>query len=54
MCCIVFLCCRKVVHDCRAISDILRHRFNTHLVNVFDTMVCSLIICALEMKLVLS
>lgn len=30
---------QKVVHDCRAISDLLYHQYSTKLINVFDTQV---------------
>ncbi|KAK2152561.1 hypothetical protein LSH36_325g02115 [Paralvinella palmiformis] len=35
---------QKVVHDCRRLSDLLYHKYNTDLVNVFDTQVAYVII----------
>lgn len=31
---------KKIVHDCRKLSDCLSHKHNVHLKSVFDTQVC--------------
>lgn len=38
----------KVVHDCRAVEDLLHHQLNINLKNVFDTQVRFLLDCVLH------
>lgn len=38
----------KVVHDCRAIADILHHVYNVKMVNVFDTQVAEVMVYRMD------